>query len=430
MLPLKAKWGNTKYSHEIKDTIWLIALQGLNYVMPLVVFPYLMVVLGAEKFGYIGFSISVTQYLMLIVDFGFNLTATKEVALHKDNQEKLCEIFWSVTAAKVLLLLVSFILLIVLAYCIPQFSIYRSTMLVCFLMVFSIAFSYVWYFQGLGKIRIISIINTLSKLFILPLCFLFVKTQDDYLNAALIQAGIYISGTFFTILFLLFDKHLPNLQWRKPKKLQVIHELQSGWPVFLSGAASSLYVLLFAVILGYFSTPEEVGKYTAAEKIIRSFCYLIFLPVSQAFFPKISAMSQNKRGEAQILIRRISLAVTVIMTGVFLLLFFFSDHIMLFLGKDYHGIEQIFRIMAILPLFISLGGIFGQLGLLALGDERDKKHYQNVYFISGAVALVTIAVLVPGYHSTGAATALLITEFVSFALLGGYSRRLLLNTDI
>ena len=78
---------------EIKDVVYLMALQGMNYVAPLIVFPYLMQTLGAEKFGYIGFSLSVTQYLMLIVDFGFNLTATKKIAIAKNNQAELNEIF-------------------------------------------------------------------------------------------------------------------------------------------------------------------------------------------------------------------------------------------------------------------------------------------------------------------------------------------------
>jgi PST family polysaccharide transporter len=83
------KYKNSGQQREIKDVFYLILLQGLNYVAPLLVLPYLMIKLGAEKFGYIGFSLSVCQYLMLIVDFGFNLSGTKRIALVQDNQDKL-----------------------------------------------------------------------------------------------------------------------------------------------------------------------------------------------------------------------------------------------------------------------------------------------------------------------------------------------------
>ena len=39
--------------HEVTDVVYLVALQGLNFIAPILVLPYLMVVLGAEKFGYI-----------------------------------------------------------------------------------------------------------------------------------------------------------------------------------------------------------------------------------------------------------------------------------------------------------------------------------------------------------------------------------------
>ncbi len=77
---------------EVKDVFYLIALQGLNYLAPIVVLPYLMVVLGAEKFGCIGFALAVCQYLMIVVDFGFNLSATKRIALAKGNQDELNKI--------------------------------------------------------------------------------------------------------------------------------------------------------------------------------------------------------------------------------------------------------------------------------------------------------------------------------------------------
>lgn len=400
----------TDSRREIKDVFYLVALQGVNYVMPLVVLPYLMVVLGSDRFGLIGFSTGLAQLFMLIVDFGFNFTATKEVALYKDDPVRLRQVFWDTLYAKLGLLVVSFVLYAAVLLAVPRFAVYRHTAFIFFLMVVANAFSFVWYFQGLGKIRFISIANVAAKLLILPLVFWLVKGPDDYLLAALIQSGVYVFSSLIVCGLLVAWRMVPGVE--RPDRGRIRACTRSSFPIFLSQVASSLYVALFAVILGYFALPAEVGKYTAAEKIMRSACYLVFTPVAQAFYPKMSVLARTDRAEAKRLLKRIAAGVGVVMLGVFGVLFFFSDVVMQLLGKDYEGIETIFRILAIVPLFVALGGVCGQLGLLALGDECDKRHYQHVYFAGAAVALVSILALVPQYGAAGAAWALLVTEVV------------------
>ena len=413
---------------EIKDAIYLMMLQGLNYVAPLIVFPYLMKVLGAEKFGYIGFSLSVNQYLMLIVDFGFNLSATKKVALAKNNSQELNEIFSATLWAKIGLLLVSFLILMIFAFFIPKFQLYSSTLLIMFLMVVANAFSFVWLFQGLGKIRIISIINIISKFLILPLTFIFVKSPEDFNIAALIQSLVYVFGSLLTITILIQKKYISN--WLIFIKARIKEEIKSAYPIFLSNAATSIYTALFAIILGYYSNPVEVGKYTAAEKIMRGFCFLIFTPVSQAFYPKVSSMNLSSPMKAFALTKKILKFIVGIMLILFIGLFFFASPLTQFLGKDYNGTDVIFKIMSIAPLFIASGGVLGQFGLLALGNEKDKKNFQNVYLLAAVVSLIAVFSLVPKYYSIGAAIALLSTEIIVFIGMLWFNKKLFLKSSM
>ncbi len=414
-----AEEGSVK--REIKDVFYLIALQGLNYIAPLLVLPYLMKVLGAEKFGYIGFSLSVSQYLMLIVDFGFNLSATKRIALAKDNRDELNKIFTSTLYAKIALLGVSFIVLVLLA-CISRFAEYRQTMFVMFFMVVGNAFSFVWLFQGLGKIRVVSIVNMIAKLSVLPLTFIFVKNSSDYLVAALLQSLVAVVATIISIGFIWHEKWVSIVAFIKK---DILFELKESFPIFLSSAATSIYTASFVVVLGYFCTPAEVGQYSAVDRIMRALCWLIFIPVSQAFYPKVALLGLKNRRKGIDLVLKILVFILFCMLIVFVGMFFLSPYIIAFLGKDYQNSLLLFKIMAFVPIFVGVGGIVAQLGILALGNKDDKKNYQRVYFIAGGVALISVFASIPYLGTVGAAISLLITEAVVCGLMFWLGRKIL-----
>jgi PST family polysaccharide transporter len=65
----------------------LTLLKVLTYILPLITFPYLIRVLGVEKFGLIMFAQATMYYFEIVVDFGFNLSATREVALNAEKKK-------------------------------------------------------------------------------------------------------------------------------------------------------------------------------------------------------------------------------------------------------------------------------------------------------------------------------------------------------
>ena len=397
---------NSGQQREIKDVFYLILLQGLNYVAPLLVLPYLMIKLGAEKFGYIGFSLSVCQYLMLIVDFGFNLSGTKRIALVQDNQDKLNLIFSSTFYAKLGLLLLSFIFLTILAM-IPQFAIYRSTMFVLFISVIGNTFLFVFLFQGLGKIRVVSVINTISKLSILPLTFWLVKGPADYLTAAFIQSMVSIMAAVLSLLVIFHNKWVTLVRFNITA---ISTEIREGLPLFLSFAATSIYTACFVVILGLTASPTEVGCYSATDRIMRAFLCLSLTPILQSFYPKISRMGKENQAEALSLVHKLFVFVICAMLILGICLFSCSFWIINLLGIGYKGTENLFRIMAFIPIFVGIGGVIGQLKLLALGNSNDKKHFESAYFIACVVAILGVSLLSALFKAEGTAIALLATE--------------------
>lgn len=404
------------YSKQLSDTFYLMLLQGVQYAIPLIIVPYLMIVLGAERYGYIGFATVVCLYFNTIVDFGFNMSATKLIAIafEKNNYNEISKIFFSTLAAKLVLLVISALLCFSICFVIPQFRTYVTTVAFMFPLVIGGAFTFTFFFQGIGKIRTLSITNMISKVMVLPLTFLFVKSPDDCNLAAFIQSSVFILTAIISICVL---RKYSILQKVKISKSEIRSAFKDSFPLFLSNAATTLYTNLFIVILALFASPAMVGRYSAAERIMRVCVLVISQPINQAFFPKIASLGSENRIQARKLVFKLEKIVAFIMIFISVSLFVLADVISHFLGDSYINIAPLLRIMSLAPFAISVGGIIGQMGLVAIGDNKSKRNFCKSYWIVAPISLLCVFILSPFYYEIGAAIALVITEYTVFALL-------------
>ena len=383
-----------------------MGLQGVNYLAPLLVWPYLMVVLGAEQFGVFSFGIALAQYLMMLVDFGFNLTTTKQIALGQLDPSKVNRLFTATMAAKLILLAISAGIVLIVSL-LPAYSAYKPIVWITWLMVVGNTFSMFWLFQGLGKIRWVAVINAVMKLLILPFTFVLVKTHADVQMAAWIQVAVFLGVGLVTVCL---THSFGMAHYVRISMEEVREQFRISWDIFLSNAATSTYTALYVVLLAYFVSEAEVGLYAAAEKIVRCACYLIWIPVAQAFFPRVSRLSEANPAEGRQLVKRLTWLLCVALGIVGLVLAVGVEPLTVLLGKDYAGIGRLTAMMAVVPMMVGIGGVQGQMGLIALGGKQEKNAYRNVYLTAGAVALVSVCVLSCLFAAIGAAAAVTITE--------------------
>ena len=378
-------------------------------------------VLGAEKFGHIGFSLAVCQILMIVVDFGFNLSVSKRIALSRDDSKELDRIFSAAFFCRIGLLLACFVILAAISF-FPNYEIYRPVLFAKFTTVVGEAFLFTFLFQGLGKIRWVAIFNCVAKFLLLPFTFIFVKGPDDYLLAAALPGIVSIVADVMLIVMIAVSGWVsfPKFDFK-----DCLAELQESTPIFVSNVSNNIYLLIVVMALAHFAPAAEVGRFTASDKIIRALMTLLAVPVVQAFYPAVSRMAVDDKAKASVLVKRLVIGGACLMALAATAIFIISPYLPEWLGSDYSGTETIIRILSFATVFITMGGICGQLGLLAMGGGAQKKSFSKVYVGAAVVALTSVLVLSPFYQGIGAAFAILLTEaYVGITMLVLYVKML------
>ena len=173
-------WKNRNNNNVFSNYISLLLIQGSNFILPLIALPYLVITLGVEKYGLVMIAQSIAIFFTVIVDFGFNISATRQVALIKDDKKKLSQFFWNVYSIKFILIFATFLLLLCLVLFLDKFKPYPLVYLYSFGLVIGQAIFPTWFFQGIEKMKMIMIINLIAKLFFTISIFFFVLNPEDF----------------------------------------------------------------------------------------------------------------------------------------------------------------------------------------------------------------------------------------------------------
>ena len=135
----------------VTNFLSLSTIQGINFTIPLLVYPFIIRVVSLEKFGALSVAQALVSLLVVLTDFGFNLAATRHVSLARNDPAKLSQIFSQVLAAKVVLSLIAFSFLVLITLIIPGFVREQELILWSFTIVIGQALSRVGFFKGLKR---------------------------------------------------------------------------------------------------------------------------------------------------------------------------------------------------------------------------------------------------------------------------------------
>jgi len=395
----------------------LTILQFSNYLFPIITFPYLVRVLGPEKFGLVNFAAAFVAYFNVFTDYGFNLSATKDISINRNNPNKVNEIFSTVLVIKLILSVVSLMVFSLLIFTIPRFSANSEIYFYSFLIVLGAVLFPGWFFQGMEKMKYITVTNVTVKIIWTILVFALVRSADDVLLLVILNGASFILIGVLSLILLI---GIFKVKFIPPSISEIKLQLINGWYLFVSTASITLYTTSNVFILGLFAGNEVVGYFAAADKI-RIAVQGLFGNAGQTVFPHLSKMFAESKKEAIVFVkkyRNYSVTVAVILT---LILFVLAKPVVLIvLGSGYEPSINVFRIILLLPLIILLSNIYGIQIMLNLNY---KKEFSRIILSAGIVNLLLSFILVPLYLEIGTAIAVVITETIVTAGMIAFVKR-------
>ena len=395
--------GKVIKKRSVKNGVWLYMLQFFNTIVPLLTLPYITRILGANGYGVFSIALNIIGYLQVIVEYGFAMSATREVAVGKNLN--LNRLFSEVVYSRLVLMVMSVFIagiymlavgnlqsnfcLCLLLFCLPGYCLQMN-----------------WLYQGKEEMKYISIVNIVSRSLTVIGTFAFVKNESDlFLYCILYAASPLLSGIIgFVIARQKYKLHFIRLDFNG-----IFNSLKKGWYVFTTQLGAKVFGAIGVTVLGVFVLPKEVGIYSAIQKI-PNILLLAWLPISQVIYPISSKKMRDGYTEGATFVKK--------MKQLFLPLFgiiaacvaiFARPIVRISFGNEY--VDHYYLLFPLLGwMIVSIHNNFlGVQTLLASGHDRD---YSKCFYIGVLTTIVSNLLFIWTMGVTGAALAPLVSETV------------------
>lgn len=401
--PAWAERVNRLLRHRImRNMIALWGVQIIRKILPVVTMPYLGRVLGPEGLGLVAFVQGYTIFGSILIEYGFNLSATRELARCRESRDRRAELMGGVLGAQALFSLAAAAGSAAAARFVPILSGHPRLLLFGLIFCISESLNPYWYFQGMERMGMVATFEVVSKTAGAAAMFLLVRSPDDAWVVLAVQSAASICATATALAMALRESGM-----RRPTRALVCDSIRMGWPMFLFRSADTLYALGNSFVLGLFAAPASVGYYAGSEKISKAF-FGLMNPIREALYPRLSNLVRDSKGEAA---RMARLGVYVMGAGGVLLggaVFLLAPFLVrMLLGKQFESAVPVLRVLALLPPLMAVTHSVGFQWLLPLGRNES---INRIMLSAGIVNFSLAVALAPRFAHMGMAWAVVLSE--------------------
>ncbi|CAA6817580.1 MAG: Unknown protein [uncultured Sulfurovum sp.] len=388
--------------------ISLLSLQFINYILPLFLIPYLIQTLGIEGFGIYAFIFAIATYGIKFSDYGFDLSATYHISVHKENKNKINEIFSSVLFIKFILAIIFLILLTLAIFSIDKLYIYKELLFFSYGMFLGNIFLPLWFFQGIEKMRFIMYLNGFLKLSFFVLVLLLIKESSDLGLLLLLHSitsivvgflGLYLALKYFEVTLISVTTQ------------QITFYLKDGWYIFTSKIAVQFYSTSSTIIAGFFVSPVILGYYALSVKIMAAIGNL-FDPITRVVYPYLIGIYQSSSKNFVNRNKQLAIAILIVMLPVSLLVFFFAEAILeIITGKNVDTLNiYLLQVTSLMLIVFPYGSQFTNM----LVTLKESKVLNKILFIAAVMNLILAPIVLYYYQIIG---LIWLNAFIAYFLI-------------
>lgn len=381
----------------INNALYVSALQIFVVVAPMITYPYLVRVLGTELYGIVLSAQMLASYASLIIDFGSNSVCAKHVSINRDNPSKLSEILSSVLFIRIILFVLIFFLYIFIVYLIPIYREYLSLFIITYFFTLNDVLFPQFFFQGIEKMKYVTIINIGVKLFFILLVFILVKNINDILLIPLLYSVGYMLGGISSLLIVRFKL---EIRFKVPTYNQAIIYVKDSSAIFATELICTIKDKLNYLFVGTLVNMNSVVLYDLAMKL-NSFLTKPLNVVSIVLFPRFAKNRNLEKIKNVIKLSFILTLFLVVFVNIFL-----PQIAKLFVNETADLLP--IRLFLLAPLMLSISSVLSTNLFVAFGYN---KYVLYSIIITTIVYIISLCYILFGGYQTN------IYSFVILALV-------------
>lgn len=392
----------------MRETAAMYAVHFATYFLPLAVIPFVARILGPEQWGWLSMFQSFALYASMLIEYGFGLSGTRDVArLHTDPAAR-ARVLADVTAAKLILFTGLATPIAVLWFVVPMFQQHARLFFCALFFAVAQGASLVWYLQGAGQTARIAKAELVSRALATLGVFVFLRQPDQGWLLLLFNACAATASVVIALVQIKADTPL-----LRPTFAGGLHALRTGLSMFFFRSAVSLYTLGNAFILGLFVAPQFVGYYSGAERISKGFLGLM-QPLSQSLYAQLNRSNESN---PQALGRFSVMLLACVGAALGAVIWIAAPLLVrILLGPGFEPSIAPLRILALLPFLVGLGTALGMNWMLPRGLDRQ---FNTVIAAAGLLNVLLASLLAPGLQHIGMCIAVAASE--AFVVVGCFT---------
>lgn len=339
-----------------------------NYLIPFLVLPIISRILGASLFGSVSYAQNIVTYLTLLINYGFEYSATRQISIAREDKAKTDAIFWSVIAAKSMLLILSFAILAVLPFCMERVACDPKLYIYTALANIGIVFFPTWYLQGVQQMDKMAWANFFTKLLGAVLVLSLVREASAYRLYPLLMSASSILIGIGAMIYVIrhFGISRPVLSRQTLREV-----MQAGAPIFLNNVFVALYTTANMTILGMYAADDVIGYFSGAQRLIQALNMVVVMPVSMAVFPEISRRFADSKTEGVRFLKQVLLWAGSAAAVVSLLTFVCAPlMIRIMYGAGFAPSIELLKWLSPIPFLVMIATLLTVQGLYGMGLQR------------------------------------------------------------